>query len=250
MFIGKLFYSIYLYGIVVFFWLVNMPIFFLLWLISRPFDHRNKFTHYITAIWGRMHFLFLFNVKVNLIDKQKLIKKEACIYLTNHNSYFDIAAVFCIYSDLLWVSKKENFQTPILGWVMRMNRYIVIDRKDPKRLQKMMDDCRDALNTGEHIIIFPEGTRSKTGKLNSFKDGAFLVALDNKVPIVPIVMEGTQHVLPKKGFLMSPKRFDISIKVMDPIPYEQFGTNDPKILKDQLFQVMSKELEMLRSGKK
>ena len=247
---SKVLYSIYLYCALLVLWLVNFPIFTFLWLISRPFDKRSHFIHYITAIWGRMHFIFMPTVRVKLYNKHKLLRNEPCIYIVNHMSMFDIVTTFCIYHDVKWVSKKENFQAPILGWVMKMNKYICIDRNDPKRLAKMMADCKQALSAGEHLLIFPEGTRSKTGKLSSFKDGAFLVAIENKVPIVPVVMDGTQHVLPKNGFWMKPDRIKVPIKVLDPVRYEQFGTDDPKILKEKFFKIMENELEILRTEKK
>ena len=106
----------------------------------------------------------------------------------------------------------------------------------------MMRQCDQALQGGSSILMFPEGTRSATGQLRSFKPGAFQIALHNRVPVQPILIRGTSEALPKRGFILR-GRHAISVKILAPIPPEQFAGNQPEQLMAQVRELFLDELE-------
>lgn len=109
----------------------------------------------------------------------------------------------------------------------------------------MIKDCQSALKEGNSILIFPEGTRSESGQLRSFKPGAFDLALRSKRPILPIVLNGSAQALHKGGFRLMGKH-QISIQVLDEIPYENSVEYNSKALMTQVFGLMEKELKKMQ----
>ena len=105
---------------------------------------------------------------------------------------------------------------------MVLNRYIKLIRGDKDSIRKMLRDCNEALAAGNSIFMFPEGTRSETGVLRPFKPGAFLLAHDNKLPILPIAISGTRDALPKHS-LKFHGRHRITAEVLEEIPYDAFA---------------------------
>ena len=112
----------------------------------------------------------------------------------------------------------------------------------------MFENISKALKQGRTVMIFPEGTRSLTGDIGRFKEGAFKAAIENKVPIIPIVVDGTGRAIPKEGMLIK-GRTKITVKVLDPIPYEQFPSYDPAVLKEYVKEIIQKELNKILENK-
>ena len=112
----------------------------------------------------------------------------------------------------------------------------------------MFENISKALKDNKTVMIFPEGTRSLTGEMGRFKEGAFKAAIENKVPIIPIVVDGTGRAVPKEGMLFK-GRTKITVKVLDAIPYEQFPSNDPAVLKEYVKEIIDKELKKILESK-
>jgi 1-acyl-sn-glycerol-3-phosphate acyltransferase len=140
--------------------------------------------------------------------------------VANHQSFLDILILFRLFRHFKWVSKAEMFRIPAIGWNMVLNRYVKLRRGSPESIARMMAACEAHLAEGSSVMIFPEGTRSEDGRLRSFKHGAFTLARSAEVPLLPIVVEGTAHALPKHGFVLR-GRHAIRIRVLDEIPVEQ-----------------------------
>lgn len=233
-------------------WLVvviTMPTIFvffaLLWILSFPFDKKHYFTQKLTWMWCTFYVKIYPFWTVQLIDVHKLKRGRGQIAVSNHQSMLDIIFLFHAYAYFVWVSKIENFKTPVLGWVMYINHYISLQRNDPRTFPKMFEGIQKALKQDKTVMIFPEGTRSLTTQLGRFKEGAFKAAIDNKVSIVPIVLDGTGKILPKEGMVIKEKT-KIVIKVLDEIKYEDFPSYDPTILKEYVKGIIATELEKIR----
>jgi 1-acyl-sn-glycerol-3-phosphate acyltransferase len=106
----------------------------------------------------------------------------------------------------------------------------------------MMRQCDEALAGGSSIMMFPEGTRSPTGRMRRFMPGAFQIAARNRVPIQPIVIRGTSDALPKRGFILQ-GRHPITVKILDPIPAESFEGEEPEILMARVRDLFVDELK-------
>jgi 1-acyl-sn-glycerol-3-phosphate acyltransferase len=221
--------------------LIFIP-FIIIWLITFPFDRKHYAARKFTQWWNTFYVSILPNTRVYIENREKLQKGRACIVISNHQSLLDIVVLFHTFAYFIWVSKAENYRVPVLGWVMRLNGYISVKREDPRTFPKMFEDIKRALANNEPVMIFPEGTRSKSRNLGRFKEGAFKAAIENKVPIQPIVIDGS-YVGLKKSKNDPPAV--IKVKILDPIPYEQFPSYDPAVLKEYFRNLIKEELEKL-----
>ena len=161
--------------------------------------------------------------------------------VANHLSLLDILVLFRLQSHFKWVSKIENFRVPVIGWNMRLCDYIPIRRGDKQSTLAMLRQCDRALAGGSSILMFPEGTRSASGRLRAFSSGAFQIAERNRVPLQPIIVRGTAEALPKRGFVLQ-GRHRISIEVLDPIPAEQIAGRDPEETMERVRAIFLKHL--------
>ena len=146
-----------------------------------------------------------------------------------------------------FVSKHQNFYVPLIGWNMYMNRYIRLRRGDGASVREMVAACLMWLKRGVSIMMFPEGTRSRTGVMLPFKLGAFRLAADAGVPVVPIVIDGSREALPVDGVMRQFGRLDVRVRILDPVDPKDYA--DPQALADAVrakMEVAQRELWALR----
>ncbi|MCW7753308.1 1-acyl-sn-glycerol-3-phosphate acyltransferase [Desulfobotulus sp. H1] len=153
--------------------------------------------------------------------KEHIDKKATYVVVSNHQSQLDILAAFRTFFHFKWVSKIEVFRLPFIGWNMHLNEYIPLKRGDKESIREMLEKCRKTLKKGNSVFIFPEGTRSETGILRPFKLGAFQLAHELQLPILPIAIDGTREVLPKYSLELKSTK-PMNIQIMPPVPYENF----------------------------
>lgn len=199
--------------------LVLFPIAVLIWLITMPFDKRRVVLHRFTCFWASIYTWTNPAWRVRVTGRENITPGTTYVMVANHLSLLDILIVFRLFRDFKWVSKAEIFKVPLIGWNMSLNKYIPLKRGDRASVVEMMKMCRTTLAAGSSIMMFPEGTRSKDGQLRAFKPGAFELAKQSDVAVVPIVIEGTHRALPKKGFVLQ-GRHEISVSVLPPVPVE------------------------------
>ncbi|MFL5271548.1 MAG: lysophospholipid acyltransferase family protein [Anaeromyxobacteraceae bacterium] len=142
--------------------------------------------------------------------------KGAYVVVANHNSFLDIFVLSNLPHEMKWLAKRSLFQIPWVGWAFRLVGDIAVERGDPASAVAVMEKARDYLAHGMSVMIFPEGTRSKDGNLLPFKAGAFKLALDAGVPILPIAITGTAQGMPKGTPWVRPTR--IVVRILDPVP--------------------------------
>ena len=162
-------------------------------------DRRRRLLHAYTSLWGAHYLAWAPFAGVRLEGREQGLAAGPCIYVSNHQSMVDILAVFATRLPYRWVSKIENFYVPFLGWNMWLSGYVGVRRGNLASIRRMLRRCEVLIRDGASLFVFPEGTRSPDGELKSFYRGAFWVAARNRVPVVPIVIEGTARVLPKRS---------------------------------------------------
>jgi 1-acyl-sn-glycerol-3-phosphate acyltransferase len=167
------------------------------------------------------------------------------VIISNHQSILDILLINCLRYRFKWISKIENMKIPVLGWYLRMADYIIINRGDKESKEEMMEKSFQYLKDGTSIMMFPEGTRSVDGEIGFFKRGAFQLAINAHVPILPVVLDGSGGVLPKHRLIFTTGH-KIMIKVLDPVIPESFNTDDPDILSRNFSNFMIEALKELR----
>jgi 1-acyl-sn-glycerol-3-phosphate acyltransferase len=207
------------------------PVAVLVWTLTAPFDRRLVVLHRFTCFWGSLYTWLNPAWRVSIEGRERIRRDVAYVMVANHQSLLDILVLFRLFTHFKWVSKIENFRVPCIGWNMRLNRYIPLRRGDRGSVAQMMAACEQTLRAGNSIMMFPEGTRSRDGRLQPFKPGAFILAQRTGAPLLPIVVEGTAEALPKRGFVLM-GRHAIRIRVLDAIPTERFADAPPEHLAD------------------
>lgn len=200
-------------------------------LITAPFDRRLVCLHQYSSLWAVFYLWCVPSLSFRVEGREKLDWKRQYMFVSNHQSMMDILVAFALFFPFKWVSKEEVFRLPFIGWNMKLNRYIGLQRGDKESVKKMMRECEKALDNGCSLFFFPEGTRSATGQLKPFKPGAFILARKKKVPVIPIVIHGTRDALPKKSLLLNHKTC-ITLKVLEEIPVERLSGMAPEAIAD------------------
>lgn len=139
------------------------------------------------------------------------------IFLCNHSSMFDIPVLFSsLRSNVRFVAKSSLAHVPFLGWYMRATEMIFIDRGNSEEARRSLALAGERIRAGASILAFPEGTRSRDGQIGAFKKGAFILALEAQVPVVPVAIEGAARVLPPGGFRVHKDRL-VRVRIGAPI---------------------------------
>ena len=170
------------------------------------------------------------HVRVGGVDPGAL--DHPYVVVCNHQSLADIPTVSLLPWEMKWVGKKELFDIPVMGWLMKLAGDIPVDRKDAASRASVMLRAQRRLDHGVSVMFFPEGTRSRDGRLKRFYDGAFSLAVQAGVPILPLAIDGTMDALPKHGWQFS--RADVRLDVLPPISTEGLTEADVPELRDRV----------------
>ncbi len=170
---------------------------------------------YGAGIWGARMALWLAGVKVEVAGREKIPAGQPVVFMSNHQSNADPPALAAILPPILILAKKEVFRIPVLGRGMRMRGFVPVDRKSRERAFAAVDEAAESLKKGQSFLVFPEGTRSKDGRLQAFKKGVFVMAIKAGVPIMPISISGGSKIMRKGELAMHPG----TLKIMfhDPV---------------------------------
>ena len=213
--------------------IVLFPVALVIWAVTAPFDRRRALLHRFTCFWASLYTWLNPGWRVHIEGREKIRRDGVYVMIANHQSLLDILVLFRLFTHFKWVSKIENFRVPFVGWNMSLNRYIKLRRGDRESVEQMMRACAETLAAGNSIMMFPEGSRSPDGRLRRFKHGAFTLAQQAGVPLLPIVIEGTASALPKRGFVLQ-GRHQIRIRVMDEIPADSFRDKPVESLTEEM----------------
>ncbi len=181
------------------------------------------------------------NWQITITGYENIDDRRPYIMVCNHLSQADIPLISNLPWEMKWVAKKELFDTPVVGWMMKLAGDISVDRQAPDRREQTFLQAQFYLNNNCSVMFFPEGTRSRNGKLNRFKAGAFDLAIREQVPILPMVIDGTQNTLPKRSWKFGVAKH-IKLKILDPICTEGLGKNDIRELTKNARQQILEQL--------
>lgn len=156
------------------------------------------------------------------------------LVVANHESYADIFLISCFPWEMKWLSKDTMFKIPLMGWMMSMAGDIRLKRGNRESAVDAIVQCRDRLSKKVSVMIFPEGTRSKTDEMLPFKDGAFRLAIEAGVPILPIAVAGTRGAMAKGTFRFLRAR--ALAEVLEPIETTGMTRADIPALKAQVHE--------------
>ena len=168
------------------------------------------------------------------------------VVVSNHQSLADIPLISNLPWEMKWMGKVELFKLPIIGWMMRLAGDISVDRRNPRSGAQALIKAQRYLEQKCSVIIFPEGTRTLDGRMRQFTDGAFHLAIRAKVPILPLVIEGSRDCIPKNSWKFG-KPSDILLKILPPVDTSSLNTDDAPALRDSVRTSMMRQIAEWRS---
>ncbi|MGH7497231.1 MAG: lysophospholipid acyltransferase family protein [Gemmatimonadales bacterium] len=213
-----------------------LPVMFVTWLVTAPFDKGRYYVGYlfrkIAVLEAALNPLWRFR-RTGPIPADP---RRPYVVVSNHESFADILLISHLPWEMKWLSKAELFRLPLLGWLMRLAGDIPVKRGFGPSAIEAMARCREVLKNRVSVMIFPEGTRSTTSDLLPFKDGAFRLAIDAGVPILPLALHGTSTALPKHDWRFG--RSTAVVQVLEPVETAGLTTADVPALKEKVREII------------
>lgn len=196
--------------------------------------------HKVARTWATI-LLKISNVQVNVHGTEHISTERPQIFMSNHQSDFDILIVLAyLPGQFRWLAKKELFRIPVFGKAMKNAGYIEIDRQNHERALQNLAEAARKIREGKSVMSFPEGTRSTDGTIKGFKKGMFHLALQAGVPIVPITIIGAAEIMPKRSLKINPGK--ITMIIDRPIDVTAFSEDARPELIERVRSVIMKNL--------
>jgi 1-acyl-sn-glycerol-3-phosphate acyltransferase len=218
-------------------------ILFCLWGIAISIkDPKGRRVHAYCAVPWSKSILWVCGIKVRVLGLENLEADVSRIYMVNHQSYFDIFTLLAnLPVQFKFVLKEELMRVPFLGPAMRKAKYVGIERDDPRKAVKSMNEAAHRFKEGASILIFPEGTRSPDGQLQPFKPGGFHLALKIKGDIVPVSIVGTHRIVPKGSLRI--EKGEATMVIGKPILIKGYSKKTMDQLMERVHQAMFQQIK-------
>lgn len=225
-------------------WLIAAPIFIVITFITAVITMvmaalcGDRFWGYWPAhIWSRMVCALVF-VRVKVEGREKIDPKTSYVFVANHQGAFDIWAIYgYLNHNFKWLMKKSLENVFMVGKACRVAGHVFVDQNNLTSIRETINDARKKLKGGMSLVIFPEGSRSHDGKMSPFKRGAFLLASEFNVPVVPITIDGAFKVMPRSTYNITPGV--IRLIIHDPIVPEDGKFNTKKLMAECYDEISS-----------
>lgn len=198
-------------------------------IVFSMFGHPEFASRTFIVSWAKLNLLVSF-VGVDVEGREKIVPGQSYVIVSNHQSLYDIYVLYAYTGlDAKWVMKKELRAIPVFGLAAEMMGHIIIDRSSPEQAIETINLAKQRIRNGISVVFFAEGTRSRDGNLLPFKKGAFRLALDLGLPILPISIHGSRNVLPSDTMELTPGR--IRMVIHDPIPVDSEPNDGNAVMK-------------------
>ncbi len=186
-------------------------------------------------------------VRLRVLHAERFEDGQSFVVAANHESFYDILVLFRVLPmRIAFLAKRNLFRLPILGWSMAAAGFVPVDRGERRRGTATIDTALKRLGKGSSLILFPEETRTRTGELLPFKEGAALLAIRSGLPILPVGIAGTFRIQRRGGFTITPS--DVAISVGEPIPVSGRSIRDRGEVTGQLRERVAALREEARSA--
>jgi len=223
-------------------WVVLTTSFFsLIAIIASLFSRTGDSVHIIAGVWARS-ILVGSRVHVRVNGLSNIEPDKSYVYMANHQSNFDIPVLLgYLPVQFRWLAKAELFKIPVFGRAMRGAGYVKIDRFNQESAFDSISEAAQKMKNGVSVMIFPEGTRSKDGRIKSFKKGGFVMAVDAGVPIVPVIIRGTWSIMAKSSLRIN--RGDVEMEIAKPIDTIGYSRETKDELMDKVRTVICQKFD-------
>ena len=227
--------------------LVWFPLLMIVRLVTAPVDRGRYLTGYLFRRIGpamaSLNPLWRFRYSGTLPPDPR----RPFVVVSNHESFADILLISHLPWEMKWLSKAELFRIPVMGWMMWLAGDIPVKRGFGPSAVEAMERCRAVLRERVSVMIFPEGTRSRTSELLPFKDGAFRLAIEAGVPIPPLAVSGTGTALPKHGWRFG--RATAEVRVLEPLETAGLTLEDVPALKARVRDLIVRTRDALATAR-
>ena len=212
-------------------------------------DRDKNVTGKLEKMWAQW-VIWSTGIQYDVTGLENLEQENKYIFMSNHESALDILlGVACIPYKIVFLAKKELFRIPVFGWAMQAAGMIKIDRQNPERARKSVDEAVHRLiHSSFSTLIYPEGTRSETGDLLPFKKGGFILAIRSQLPIVPVTIIGAGDVLSKGSFTIN--QGQIKVIISKPISTRNLEVNNKEELIESCRNTIMKNLSATLESEK
>ena len=222
-------------------YVVGAPLF----IATMAFDPQRKIGHWYAQRWGRLITKLNNRWSFEVVNPEQIPKNKPMVVVANHQGMGDIMMAFCMDLHFKWISKAANFYVPCMGWFMYHAGYIPLRRGSKTSVLRCMARARKYLDDGVSVLFFPEGTRSKDGEVKEFKAGAFKLAIEGQVDILPLAITGTANALPKHTWKFSNEPTAMRLIVGDVISTQGMTDADlPRLMAETRERVIALKDEL------
>lgn len=186
--------------------------------------------YYIPRLWARA-FCALSLVKVEVRGRENIAQGRSYVFVANHQGAYDIFAIYgYLGHNFRWMMKKSLEKIPLVGYSCRVSGHIFVDKSSPGAIRETMQTAEKRLAGGMSVVVFPEGARTPDGKMHAFKRGAFILATEFNLPVVPVTIDGAYAVMPRQARMPRPGR--IILTIHHPIEASADGHDLPALMKE------------------
>jgi 1-acyl-sn-glycerol-3-phosphate acyltransferase len=206
------------------------------------FIRDDRSANRIAGVWWSRFNVAITPMRVTVFGRENVARDQSYVVVSNHQSNYDVFVLFgWLGIDLKWVIKKELRKYPVFGYATEKGGNIIIDRSNPKEAYKSLERARQKITGGTSIVMTPEGTRSLSGELGEFKRGAFVLAQELGLPILPVTITGTRAILPPKTLNLFPGR--ATMRIHPPVDVKAYSEDETDRLLAEVREIMRKGLE-------
>ncbi len=212
-----------------------------------PFDKGRRVVHELSRVLVRIFFFVPLRWRQTVQGLEHIDQRKQYVIVLNHNTVIDIPALYYVPLNFRWVSKREVFKTPFFGQYLILHGDICIDRgRAAEAMEQLLRKGKSWIARGASIAVFPEGTRSKDGEIHRFKAGAFSLAKEAGVAILPVVLDGTRTLIRRNLAFNWGNR--ITLRVLPSVSAERVASTDVHALADEVHDAMCDALAQMRDS--
>lgn len=232
-----IFYYIYLFLIAAPILLVATVLTALLTILGSALGMGRTWGYYLPRLWARAICILTF-VRVRVRGREHVSRSQSYVFVANHQGAYDIFSIYgYLGHNFRWMMKKALEKIPLVGYSCRVSGQIYVDNSSPAAIRATMEDAEKQLSAGMSVVVFPEGARTRNGKVARFKRGAFTLAMEFNLPVVPITIDGAFRVMPRTTLI--PRPGTIILTIHEPILPPEGGHNLQTLMESSRESILS-----------
>lgn len=209
----------------------------------------GHFWGYYPGKWWAQFIIRILLLPVKVEGRENLVKGQSYVFVANHQGAFDIFLIYGFLSrNFKWMMKRQIRQMPFVGKACESAHHIFVDKRGASKIRETYDRARQTLQGGMSLVVFPEGARSFTGHMGVFKRGAFMLADDIELPVVPITINGSFDIMPRTRDMKWVVWHPLRLTIHKPIQPVGKGTDNIKYLEEESYKVVMGGLEEKYQG--